>query len=346
MKAVVFHRHGGPEELRYEEVERPRIAAHGVLIRVRACALNHLDIWVRQGIPGYQIPLPHISGCDVSGVVEEVGGEVAGLAPGDRVFVSPGLSCWRCDMCLSGRDNMCPRYRLVGAQVNGGYAEFVKVPALNAIPIPGSLTFEQAAAFPLVTVTAWHMLFTLARLQPGEEVLVMAAGSGVGSMAVQIAKVAGARVITTVGSDEKIPKAKALGADEVIQHSRERVAERVKALTGGRGVDVVIEHIGPAVWDQCVSSLAKGGRLVTCGATSGPDVKIDLRYLFVRQLSYKGSYMGTRAELLEGAKLVGRGQLRPVVDRVLPLQEARQAQELMLSRSQFGKIVLAVRDGA
>lgn len=342
MKAVVFHKHGGPEELRYEEVERPRIAADEVLIRVKACALNHLDIWVRQGIPGYQIPLPHISGCDVSGVVEDVGGAVAGLAAGDRVFISPGLSCWRCDMCLAGRDNMCPQYRLVGAQVDGGYAEFVKVPALNAIPIPGSLSFEQAAAFPLVTVTAWHMLFTLARLRPGEDVLVMAAGSGVGSMAVQMAKVAGARVITTVGADEKIPKAKTLGADEVIQHSRERVAERVKALTGGRGVDVVIEHIGPAVWDQCVSSLAKGGRLVTCGATSGPDVKIDLRHLFVRQLTFMGSYMGTRAELLEAAKLVGRGQLRPVVDRVLPLKEARQAQDLMLNRSLFGKIVLAV----
>ncbi len=342
MKAVVFHKHGGPEELHLEEVERPRIGPQEVLIRVKACALNHLDIWVRQGIPGYQIPLPHISGCDVAGIIEEVGGEVTDRTAGERVFISPGLSCWRCPQCLAGRDNLCPQYRLVGAQVDGGYAEFVRVPGLNAIPIPGSLGFEQAAAFPLVTVTAWHMLFTLAGLKPGEEALVLGAGSGVGSIAVQLAKAAGARVITTVGADDKIHKAKALGADEVIQHSREAVAERVKALTGGRGVDVIIEHIGPAVWEQCVASLAKGGRLVTCGATSGPDVKIDLRALFVRQLKYLGSYMGTRAELLEGAKLVGRGLIRPIVDRVFPLKEARQAQEWMLSRSQFGKIVLTV----
>ncbi|MBI4400920.1 MAG: zinc-binding dehydrogenase [Nitrospirae bacterium] len=342
MKAVVFHQHGGPERLRYEDVEPPRISPHEALIRVKACALNHLDIWIRQGIPSYQIPLPHISGCDVAGVLEEVGQEVAGFAVGDRVFASPGLSCWRCEMCLAGRDNLCPSFKILGAQVNGGYAELVKVPVLNVIPIPGALTFEQAAAFPLVSVTAWHMLFSLAGLRPGEEVLVMGAGSGVGSVAVQMAKLAGARVITTVGSDEKLPKAKALGADEVINHAKENVMKQVKSLTDGRGVDVVIEHIGPEVWDQCLLSLARGGRLVTCGATTGGEVKLDLRYLFSRQLTLKGSYMGTRAELVQAAALMGQGRLKPVVDQVFPLKDARAAQERMLSRAIFGKLVLAV----
>jgi NADPH:quinone reductase-like Zn-dependent oxidoreductase len=340
MNAVVFHEHGGPEQLRYEEMADPRIAPQEVLVRVKACALNHLDIWIRQGIPAYKIPLPHISGCDVAGVVAQVGAEVTGLSVGDRVFVSPGLSCWRCEWCLAGRDNQCPSFTVLGAQVDGGYAELVKVSDVNVLPIPGDLPFEQAAAFPLVSVTAWHMLFTLAGLRPGETVLVMGAGSGVGSIAVQMARLAGARVITTVGNEEKIAKARAIGADEVIVHSRENVAKRVKAVTDGRGVEVVLEHIGPAVWDQCLASLARGGRLVTCGATTGGEVKLDLRYVFSRQLTIKGSYMGTRAELLKAAALVGRGQLKPVVDRTFPLREARAAQEHLLSRNFFGKVVL------
>jgi NADPH:quinone reductase-like Zn-dependent oxidoreductase len=342
MKAVVFHQHGGPEQLRYEDVAPPQISSDEVLIRVKACALNHLDIWIRQGIPGYRIPLPHISGCDVAGVIQQVGPGVTHLAVGDRVFVSPGLSCWQCEMCCSGRDNLCPSFKILGAQVDGGYAELVKVPGRNAIPLPKGLTFEQAAAFPLVSVTAWHMLFTLGELRPGEAVLVMGAGSGVGSIALQMARFAGARVITTVGSDEKIPKAKSLGAEEVINHAKEDVSKRVKEWTGGRGVDVVIEHIGPEVWEACFLSLAKGGRLVTCGATTGAEATVDLRRLFSRQLTIKGSYMGTRAELLEAATLIGQGKLQPVIDRVFPLKEARTAQEFMLSRKVFGKLVLSV----
>ncbi len=342
MKAVIFEQHGGPEQLKLAEVARPSCDPDGVLVRVKACALNHLDIWIRQGIPSYSIPLPHISGCDVAGVVEKIGDRVTGMTAGTRVAVSPGLSCWRCHFCLAGRDNLCPSYKILGAQVDGGYAEFVAVPAVNALPISDSLTFEHAAAFPLVSVTAWHMLFTLAALKPGETVLIMGAGSGVGSIAIQIAKLAGAKVITSVGADAKAPKARALGADEVVNHATEDVAKRVKALTGGRGVDVVFEHIGPAVWSQCVSVLAKGGRLVTCGATTGGEVKLDLRYLFSRQLTFKGSYMGTRAELLEAAALVGTGTLRPVVDRTFPLSDARAAQEHLLSRNAFGKVVLTV----
>ncbi len=340
MKAVLFREHGGPEKLLYEEWPVPQVGPEEVLIRVKACALNHLDIWVRQGSPAYSIPFPHILGADVAGLVEEVGGQVERVTVGDRVFLSPGISCWNCEFCLAGRDNMCRTYHLLGAKVHGGYAEYVKVPYRNVLPIPEHVVFEQAAAFPLVSVTASHMLFALAGLQYGETVLVMGAGSGVGMMAVQLAKLAGARVMTTVGSDDKIPKAVILGADAVINHAKENVAERVKLLTEGRGVDVVIEHIGPEVWETCVESLAKGGRLITCGATTGAEITLNLRSVFSRQLTIKGSYMGTRAELMKAAELVGQKRLVAVLDRTFPLQEARTAQELMASRRFFGKIVL------
>src|SRR5438132_4105852 len=340
MKAARFHQHGGPEVLRYEDAPEPKPNPGEVLVRVKACALNHLDIWVRQGIPAYQVPLPHIGGCDVAGVVERVGDEGTDLKPGDRVFVSPGLSCWRCEFCLGGQDNLCISYRILGAQVDGGLAEFVKVPALNVIRIPSALSFEQAAAFPLTAVTAWHMLFGLAKLQPAEDVLVLGAGSGVGSMAVQMAHAAGARVFTTVGSEDKIARATALGADAVINHTHENIADRVKSLTAGRGVDVVIEHIRPVTWEQSVRSLAKGGRLITCGATTGPTVTLDLRYLYMRQTTIMGSMMGTRAELLEAAKWMGAGGIQAVIDSVMPLKEARAAQERMNDRKLFGKIVL------
>ncbi len=342
MKAVFFREHGGTHKLSYEDFPTPTIGPKEVLVRVKACALNHLDIWIREGNPAYPMPLPHILGSDVAGIVEQAGSHTEGVTVGQRVFISPGISCWHCDACLAGRDNFCRSYGILGALAHGGYAEYVKVPFRNVLPIPGDLSFEQAAAFPLVSVTASHMLFALAGLQHGETVLIMGAGSGVGMMAVQMAKLAGARVITTVGSEDKIPKAVALGADAVINHAKETVAERVRQLTERRGVDVVIEHIGPEVWDTCMESLAKGGRLITCGATTGGDVTLNLRAVFSRQLTIKGSYMGTRAELVKAAELVGRGRLTPVIDRTYPLQEARAAQDLMLGRQFFGKIVLTM----
>ena len=342
MKAVLFRAHGGPDKLSYEDLPTPTIGPEEVLVRVKACALNHLDIWIREGNPAYPMPLPHVSGSDAAGIVEHVGPHVEGVTIGQRAFISPGISCWKCDQCLAGRDNFCRSYGLLGAMVHGSYAEYVKVPFRNVLPIPTNLSFEQAAAFPLVSVTASHMLFALAGLQHGETVLIMGAGSGVGSMAVQMAKLAGARVITTVGSDDKIPKAVILGGDAVINHSKEKVSERVKLLTEGRGVDVVIEHIGPEVWDTCLDSLRKGGRLIICGATTGGEVKLNLRYVFSRQMTIKGSYMGTRAELVKAAELMGQGRLIAVIDRTYPLKEARAAQELMLSRKFFGKIVLTM----
>ncbi len=340
MKAMLFHEHGGPDKLSYEDLPIPQIGPQEALIRVKACALNHLDIWIRQGNPAYSIPFPHVGGSDVSGIVEQIGTQVEGVSSGARVFVSPGISCWQCEYCLAGRDNMCRSYHLLGTKTHGGYAEYVKVPFRNVLPMPENLTFEQAAAFPLVSVTASHMLFPLANLQHGETVLVMGAGSGVGMMAVQLAKLAGARVLATVGSDDKVPKGVVLGADAVINHTREQVSDRVRMLTEGRGVDVVIEHIGPEVWDSCLDSLTRGGRLITCGATTGAEVKLNLRYLYSRQLTVKGSYMGTRAELVKATELMSQGRLMVVVDRTFPLRDARAAQELMLSRKFFGKIVL------
>ncbi|HVF55142.1 MAG TPA: zinc-binding dehydrogenase [Pyrinomonadaceae bacterium] len=340
MKAVVFNEHGGPEVLHYEERPDPSIRANEVLVEVRACALNHLDVWARGGLPGIEIPLPHILGNDIAGVVREVG-EVAGwVKPGDEVLLQPGVSCGHCRECLRGADNLCPEYDMLGYRRDGGYAELVAAPAVNVIQKPRNLSWEEAAALPLVTVTAWHMLVTRAAVQPGEDVLIHAAGSGVGSIGIQIAKLRGARVIATAGSDEKLEKARALGADETVNYTRDDWTRQVRQLTGKRGVDVVFEHTGAETWPGSIQALAKNGRLVTCGATSGYDARTDIRQIFYRHLSVLGSFMGSKSELLDAMKFVERGQIKGVVDRTLPLAEARRAHELMEDRAQFGKLVL------
>jgi NADPH:quinone reductase-like Zn-dependent oxidoreductase len=340
MKAVIFAQHGGPEVLKYTEVADPQIKSDEVLIEVRACALNHLDVWVRGGLPGIKIPLPHILGNDVAGVIREVGELVTWAKPGDEVMVQPGLSCGHCVECLSGRDNMCDSYDILGYRRNGGYAELVAVPGVNLISKPQRLSWPEAASLPLVTLTAWHMLVSQARVQPGQDVLIHAAGSGVGSMGIQIAKLFGARVIATASSDEKLAKARELGADEIVNYTGDDWPKEVKSLTDRRGVDVVFEHTGEATWPGSLVSLKKGGRLVTCGATSGFDARTDLRQVFYRHLTILGSMMGSKAELLAAMKFVASGQIRAVVDRTLPLSEARQAHELMEDRAQFGKLVL------
>ncbi|HEV8619170.1 MAG TPA: zinc-binding dehydrogenase, partial [Candidatus Udaeobacter sp.] len=271
MKAVIFEQHGGPEVLKFTEAADPQINSDEVLIEVRACALNHLDVWVRAGLPGLKIPLPHILGDDIAGVVREVGGLVTWVKAGDEVMLQPGVSCRHCAECLAGRDNMCDEYDIIGYRRDGGYAELVAVPGVNVIPKPRILSWPEAAALPLVTLTAWHMLVARARVQPGEDVLVHAAGSGVGSLGIQIAKLLGARVITTASSDEKLAKARELGAHETVNYTREDWPKEVKRLTKGRGVDVVFEHTGATTWPGSILSLKKGGRLVTCGATSGYD---------------------------------------------------------------------------
>jgi NADPH:quinone reductase and related Zn-dependent oxidoreductases len=281
-----------------------------------------------------------VPGSDVAGEVVAVGDGVTNVQVGDKVIVNPNLTCGECEWCRMGEDSMCQSFGIFGAKCWGGYAEYAKVPARNLIPMPSNLTFEQAAAFPLTFLTAWHMLLTRAGLKAGEQVLVIGAGSGVGVAAVQIAKLAGAFVIATAGTDEKCEKAKALGADATINHSRENIADKVRELTDGRGVDVVFEHVGPAVFEQCIRALAKGGRLVTCGATSGPTVTVDLRYFYSRQLALIGSMMGRTSELLTIVRLVGEGRLKPVIDRTFPLADAAKAQEVLESRNFFGKLVL------
>ncbi len=340
MKAVRFHRFGGPEQLIYEDVPKPLAGPGDVVVRVQACALNHLDLWVREGVPAYQIQLPHISGCDVSGIVDHFGEGLRGFESGQRVFIAPGVSCFECPDCLSGNDHLCKTYQILGAGPAGGYAEYVKAPAKNIIPIPDHLSFESASAFPLTFLTAWHMLITRAGLRPGQDLLVLSGGSGVGSAAVQIGKLAGARVFATASSPQKLEQARNMGADVLIDYTQDDFSKQIVEMTGGRGVDVVFEHVGPATFGQSLRSLARQGRLVTCGATTGPRVELDLRYVFSRELSIMGAKMGRRAELLKVADLVGAGKLKPVIDSVYPLSEARAAQAKMLSRNLFGKIIL------
>jgi NADPH:quinone reductase-like Zn-dependent oxidoreductase len=340
VKAIRFHQHGGLDALKYEDAPEPKIQANEVLVKVKACALNHLDVWLRGGVPGWKIEMPHIVGSDVSGEAAEVGSLTTRVKPGDRVLICPGISCAQCEMCFRGLDSACRQFTVLGVFKDGGYTEYVKVPEVNVLSIPGDLSFDEAAAVPLVFLTAWHMLFTRAELKPGEDVLVIGAGSGVGSAAIQIAKLVNARVIATAGADWKLEKARELGADEVINHTRKSIAEEVKRLTGKRGVDVVVDHVGAAVWDACFESLATYGRLVTCGMTTGAELKLNGQGLFARQRTVLGSYMGGKAELVEALKFLSQRKLKAVIDSTFPLQEAAAAQKKMEGREFFGKILL------
>lgn len=342
MNAILFHQHGGPEVLKYADAPEPRPRANDVVVRVRACALNHLDLWVRRGLLNVPIPLPHIPGSDVAGEIEQVGADVTTVRVGQKVVLAPLVSCGKCAACVAGLDNRCRQATNLGYMIDGGCAELVRVPEVNCLPYPENLKWEEAAAVPLVFQTAWHMLLSRAELQPGEDVLILGAGSGVGTAAIQIAKFFGARVIATAGSDEKLAKAKELGADHVINHKTQKIRDEVRRITNKRGVDVVFEHVGIVTWDDSLASLAPSGRLVTCGATTGYDAKLDLRFLFSRQLSLLGSYMGTKSELHSVMRLVANGRLKPVVDRVFPLAEAAAAHAYLESSSQFGKVVLKV----
>jgi NADPH:quinone reductase-like Zn-dependent oxidoreductase len=340
MKAVRFHEHGSPDVLRHEDAPNPEPREGTAIVRVRAVALNHLDIWNRRGIKGLTFRLPHISGADIAGEIASATDQ--SWAPGRRVMLQPGLSCGRCDACLDGRDNDCPRYDVLGSQSDGGYAEYVRVPLENLIALPDAIGFVEAAAFPLTFLTAWHMLVTRARVRPGEDVLVLGAGSGVGQAAIQIAALNGARVFATAGTDEKLARARQLGAFDVINHRTHDIGDEVRRLTNKRGVDIVIEHVGVATWDQSMKSLARGGRLVTCGATTGYDAKIDLRFLFTRKYTVMGSYMGTKAELIRASHFFFTGLLRPVVDTTFPLARAADAHRRLEQGEHFGKIVLEV----
>src|ERR1700722_18187335 len=338
MKAVRIHQFGGPEVLQYEDVPDPQLHKDQVLVRVKACSLNHLDVWVRKGLPG--VKLPHILGSDIAGEVAEVGEYLSGFKVGQRVLVAPMHFCGHCPKCVAGLQNQCRVFTVLGNAVDGGDCELIAVPAASVIPIPDSLDFNQAASVPLVFVTAWHMLVGRAQVRPGQTVLVLGASSGVGIAAIQIAKMFQARVITTAGDETKLKKARALGADHGINHYQQKISEEVRKLTNKEGVDIVIEHVGSATWEESVKCLKPAGILVTCGATTGFNASIDLRFLFSRQLSLLGSYMGTMSELREALSHVFAGRLHPVVDRVFPLSEIRAAHEFMENSQMFGKIVL------
>lgn len=342
MDAVFFRRHGGLEVLEYGDLPAPSIQPTEALIRVEACALNHLDIWTRHGMPTVPIPLPHVMGSEIVGRVERKGAQVTGVRMGQRVLVAPGISCGRCPACRAGQDSRCPEFKIVGLQSNGGFADYAAVPGKNLIPVSSRWKPEEWAAVPLVFMTAWHMLMTRARLKRGETVLIHGAGSGVGSAAIQIARLAGATVFATAGSDEKCAKGKALGAREVWNYRTGDFAQELLKATGQRGADVVLEHIGPDTWAGSVRCLARGGRLVTCGSTSGPKVELDLRFFFTKELSVLGCYMGGRKELQEVLRRIDQGKLKPVVSEVFPLKEMARAQRVMESRNFFGKLVVKI----
>lgn len=340
MKAVYFTGHGEIDVLTYGELPDP-VPGHGeVLVRVRACGVNHVDLWVRRGLPFLKVAFPFVPGVDIAGEVAAVGPETSAVQVGARVVVSPGVSCGRCERCLSGWDNHCDRYRLIGEHLPGGYAELVKVPAQNVFPLPQEMSFEVAACLPAAFGTAWNMVFAKAKLEPGEWVLVHAGGSGVGSAAIQLARMAGANVITTAGTDEKVEKAKALGAHYGINYKTHEFLHEVRRITKKRGVDVVIEHIGEDVWERSLLCLTTGGRLVTCGASSGYLPKTNLRHVFFRNLQILGVTTGSKAWMHRIVQLVSEGKLQAVLDRVLPLADARRAHQLMEQRQLFGKLVL------
>ena len=338
MKAVRFHEFGGPEVLKYEDVPEPQLRKDQVLIRVRACALNHLDLWIRKGLPG--IKLPHINGSDVAGEIAQVGEYITDLKVGQRVLLAPMTFCGHCAECMSGQQNLCRQFSVLGNATDGGNCELIAAMRASVIPIPDKLSHEQAASVPLVFLTAWHMLVGRCQIKPGDWVLILGAGSGVGSAAIQIAKLFNAAVITTAGDEAKLAKGRQLGADFGINHYQQKISEEVKKITGKRGVDIVFEHVGAATWEESMKSLRPGGKLVTCGATTGPEAKFDIRFLFARQLSFLGSYMGTMGELHEVLAHVFSGRLKPVLDKTFPLSEARAAHEYLEKSEQFGKVVL------
>jgi NADPH:quinone reductase-like Zn-dependent oxidoreductase len=340
MKALTFNEHGGIEKLHIADLPKPMIGADDVLINVKASALNRLDLFVREGLPGLKLPMPHIPGSDGAGVVVEIGANVRGLQVGQRVTINPGLSCGACEFCLAGEQSLCGDFKILGEHCAGTAAEFVRVPAVNVLPIPDDFPFEQAAAAPLVFLTAWRALMSRARVRAGEDVLILGAGGGASTAAIQIAKKAGARVLVTSSSDAKLQKAKDLGADVLINYSTQEWDREVYKLTNKRGVDVVFESVGAVVWLKAIRALRRGGRLVTIGATTGPNPPEEIRQIFWKQVDILGSTMSNQREFHEVMKLVLRGELKPVIDCVLPLERAQDAYARLASGEQFGKIVL------
>lgn len=341
-EAMVLDRHGGPEVLERRTIDVPPPDPGQVRVRVHAVAMNHVDLWVRRGGPHFRLQYPHRLGCDIAGVVEELGPGTLGASVGDRVMVQPGLSCGACRACLSGHDNLCKSYRMLGENAQGGYTRHLNVPYANLLPIGPSLGFVEAAALPLCTLTAWQMVFKKGQVRPGQTVVVHAAGSGVSSVAIQLCKLVGARVIATTSSSEKRDRARAIGADDVVVTSEQDYVGEIRRLTQKAGADVILDHLGGELFETSLKAVAWGGKIVTCGATAGFSAKVDLRHVFFRQIEILGSTMGSKGDLAEALPLMIDGRIRATVDRVLPLWEARKAHEALESRAVFGKVVLTV----
>jgi len=343
MKAVVVPRYGGPEVLEVvRDHPEPVPGPDQVVVRVRAASVNRIDLFVRQGIPTLKIPLPHVLGADAAGEISQAGGDVAELEVGERVVVNPGITCGRCESCLAGESALCVDYKILGEHLSGSYAELVAVPARNVARLPTDFPWEEAGAAPLVYMTAWRMLISRAGIRPGEDVLVLGAGSGLSTAAIQIAKLAGCTVYATSSSDEKLERAKEIGADVLVNYKTMPWSKAVWELTGKRGVDVIVDHVGAATFKDSVRALRRGGRLVCPGATTGPMTELDLRYVFWRQLSILGSTMGSQRDFEEVMKLVFMRRLKPVVGKVFPLERAREAHEYIERGEHFGKVVLTV----
>lgn len=345
MRAWQVVRHGGPEALEHTELPDPEPGPGEVRVAVRACAVNHLDLWVRNGVPGHRFPLPLIPGSEVAGVVDVLGPGVDDVEVGSPTLVAPATSCGHCPRCVAGEDMLCRRYAILGEHRDGGYAEQLVVPRRNVLPLPRGLSFVEAAAVPLVFLTAWHMLAGRARLGRREDVLIHAAGSGVSTAAIQIARLLGARtIVATAGSDDKLARARELGATHTVNYTSDDFVAAAREATGGKGVEVVVDHVGGEVFEKSLKALAWAGRIVLCGATAAAEATVDLRAVFFKSLSILGSTMGSLAELVHLLGYFESGELRPVVDRVLPIEEARRAQAVLEERAQFGKVVLTVGD--
>jgi NADPH:quinone reductase-like Zn-dependent oxidoreductase len=340
MKAVFFEKHGGNEVLQFGDRPESQPGPGEVRVALRAVALNHLDLFVRDGIPG--VPLPQIPGADGAGVVDAVGPGVETPAPGDRVLLQPGLYCNTCEFCRAGEQCLCVKFRILGEHAPGTFAEKVVVPARNVFPIPTRLSFEQAAAFPLVYQTAWRMVLGRGRIRPGETILIHGAGGGVAGAALEIAVLAGARVFATTSDEEKANRAREAGAELVFDYTKEDVGAAVRKATGKRGVDMVLDSVGERTWATSLQAAAKGGRIVTCGATTGPNPKEEIRLIFWRGLSILGSTMANDREFRTLLSTVAAGKLTPRIDRVYPLEEARAAYSRLEEGKQHGRIVLSI----
>jgi NADPH:quinone reductase-like Zn-dependent oxidoreductase len=345
LKAVRMHGYGGVEQLFYEDADEPKlIGADEVIVKLKAAAINHIDIWNRLGATGIVVPMPHILGADGAGVVAEIGERVEHVRVGDPVCLYPPTGCGQCEFCLTDRDFMCIRLRVLGERLEGTYAQYVKLPAQNCFAIPQSYSFEEGAAFPLVFITLWRMLVTHAKLIPGETILIIGIGGGVASASLQLAKKIGARVIVTSGSDVKLDRARVLGADHGINHHSKNFVEEIGSLTGHRGVDVVLDCVGGEAWQKSLASLAHGGRLVTCGATAGGQPADDIAAIFTKELKIYGSTLGSRHEFRQLIRFINTSKIKPIIDKVFPLQDGAAAQRYVEEGRQFGKVVLQIPD--